>query len=213
MVLVSRSSKIVLVPFRNRCYMYSIYLIARVTPLFKGGDEKDLGNYRPISVLPCFSKILGRIMYNRLYNHLMKNNILYSKQFGFLKGHSMEHAIIQLIDQINNNFENNGFTIGAFIDLSKAFDTVDHRSLLKKLIHYAVNGNNIRWLESYLTNCKQLLSFNNKNTNFANITCEVPRGSILEHLLFLIYANDLCNASNILDHIMFADDTNLFFSH
>ena len=74
----------------------------------------------------------------------MKNNIFYSKQFGFQKGRSMEHAIIQLIDQINNNFENNEFTIGVFIDLSKAFNTVDHRILLKKLIHYGVNGNNIR---------------------------------------------------------------------
>ena len=78
--------------------------IARVTPVFKGGDDKELGNYRPISVLPCFSKIQERIMYNRLYNHLVKNKILYSKQFGFQKGHSTEHAIIHLIDQINNNF-------------------------------------------------------------------------------------------------------------
>ena len=100
--------------------------IARVTPVFKGGDEKDLENYRPISVLPCFSKILERIMYNRLYNHLMKNNILYSKQFGFQKGHSTEHAIIQLIDQINNNSENQELTISVFIDLSKASDTVNH---------------------------------------------------------------------------------------
>ena len=82
----------------------------------------------------------------------------------------MDYAIIQLIDQINNNFENNEFTIGVFIDLSKAFDTVDHRILLKKLIYYGVNGNNIRWFQSYFTNRKQFLSFNNKNTNFVNIT-------------------------------------------
>ena len=126
--------------------------IAYVTPVFKGGDEKDLGNYRPISVLPCFSKILERIMYNRLCNHLMKNIILYSKQFGFQKGHSMEHDIIQLIGQ-TNNFENNEFTIGVFNYLSKAFDTDGHLILLKKLIHYGVNDNNI----NVLNICKRSL--------------------------------------------------------
>ena len=84
--------------------------IARVTPIYKTGDENDFGNYRPISVLPCFSKMLERIMYKRLYNHLSQNHMLYPKQFGFQKSHLIEYTIIQLIDQINSSFEKNNFT-------------------------------------------------------------------------------------------------------
>ena len=117
--------------------------IARVTPIFKSGKEEFQNNYRPISVLPCFSKILERIMYNRLYSHIIENNILYNKQFGFQKSHSTEHAILQLTNQIFQSFEQNKFIIGIFIDLPKAFDTVDHSILLKKLSFYGVRNNNI----------------------------------------------------------------------
>ena len=187
--------------------------IAKVTPLFKKGIDSDLGNYRPISVLPCFSKVLEKIMYNRLYNHLNENNILYNKQFGFQKKHSTEHAILQLVDQVNNSFEKNQFTLGVFIDLSKAFDTVDHKTLISKLRNYGIRGHNLQWFESYLNNRKQFITYNNNNTSFKEITCGVPQGSILGPLLFLIYVNDLSQASQILDPIMFADDTNLFYSH
>ena len=100
--------------------------MAKITPIFKSGDKELVSNYRPISVLSCFSKILERIMYNRLYSYLVKNKILYNKQFGFQKEHSTEHAILQLTNQIFQSFEQDEFTIGVFIDLSKAFDTVDH---------------------------------------------------------------------------------------
>ena len=93
-------------------------------PIFKVGNENDFGNYRPIPVLSCFSKILEKIMYKRLYNHLSEHNLLYQKQFGFQQGHSTEHAIMQLIDQINGK-------LIIFIDLSKAFDTVNHVMELK----------------------------------------------------------------------------------
>ena len=161
-----------------------------MTPVYKNNDETNLGNYRPISILPYFSKILKRIVYNRVYEHLNSNNILYKKQFGFQKGHSTEHAILQLVDQISNRFEKNLFTLCVFIDLSKAFDTVDHDIHICKL-NSGVRGNNLKWFESYLHNRKQFISFNNRNTSFADIKCGVPQGSILGPLLFLTDANDL----------------------
>ena len=99
--------------------------IARVTPLFKNGSDSNLGNYRPISVSPCFSKILD--MYNCLYKHL-SDNVLYRKQFGIQEKHSTDHAIMQLVDQINCSFDRSLYTLGIFIGLSKAFNTVDHIS-------------------------------------------------------------------------------------
>ena len=107
--------------------------IARVTPVYENNDKPDLGNYWAISVVQYFSKMLERILYNCLYKQLNSNNILYKKQFDFQKGHSTEHAILQLVDQISNSFEENLFTLGVFIDLSETFDTVDHDILICKL--------------------------------------------------------------------------------
>ena len=188
--------------------------IARVTPIFKTGDKTLVTNYRPISILPCFSKLLERIMYNRVYNHLNEFGILYKKQFGFQKAHSTEHAILQLqsmwkivVEQIHEAFKSGEFTLAVFIDLSKAFDTVDHQILVKKLEKYGLSGEILEWFSNYLTNRKQFIEYGNCTkktwTNFELIKCGVPQGSILGPLLFLMYVND----------IMFADDTNFFFSH
>ena len=187
--------------------------LANITPILKSGDESTLSNYRPISVLPAFSKILERIMYNRIYKYISKNNILYNKQFGFQNNTSIEHALLQMIDDMSNAFKRGELTLGIFIDLSKAFDTVNHKILLEKLKLYGINGTHHDWLSSYLNHRKQFISFNNKSTLQANITCGVPQGSILGPLLFLIYVNDLPNSSKILNFTMFADDTNLYFSH
>ena len=126
--------------------------IAKVTPIYKADNSSNISNYRPISVLPCFSKMLERIMYNRLQKYLKHQNILYNKQFGFRTGHFTEHAIAQLVDQIYKAFEKNEYTLGVFIDLSKAFVTVDHSVLLTKLELYAITDRNCAWSKSYLSN-------------------------------------------------------------
>ena len=139
-------------------------------------------------------------MYNRLYQYLTENKILYPKQFGFQTEHSTKHAIVQLVDQILESFEYNKYTLGAFIDLSKVFDTVDHSILLKKLELYGVTDRNHSWFKNYLSNRKQFIQINNEeNTELETITCSVPQGSVLRPLLFLLYVNDLKNASNLLN--------------
>ena len=166
--------------------------IARITPIYKVGDKENVVNYRPISVLPCFSKILERIMYNRLYLYLTENNLLYNKQFGFQKGHSTDHAIVQLADQIHKMFNKNISTLGIFIDLSKAFDTVNHKILLKKLSHYGIKNKSLDWFTCYLSNRKQFIGYNvNSKSTLLDTVCGMPHGSILGPLLFLLYINDL----------------------
>ena len=117
----------------------------KVTPVFKAGKKELVSNYRPISVLPCFSKILEKIMYNRVYKYLMENNLLFQKQFGFREGHSTSHAIVNLVSNIYNSFNENKFTVGVFIDLSKAFDTVNHNILLNKLSLYGIKKYSLKW--------------------------------------------------------------------
>ena len=187
--------------------------ITKVTPIFKSGAKDSVSNYRPISILPVFSKVLKRIMYNRVYNHLDSKGLLYEKQFGFQRNNPTEHAILQLTRDITSSFKKGEYTLGAFIDLSKAFDPVDHQILIKKLQYYGIKDTALEWFKSYLSNRKQYISSQDISKSCLKIICGVAQGSIPGPLLFLIYMNDLCKASNPVMEVMLADDTNLFISH
>ena len=184
--------------------------IAKVITLFKKGNPELPSNYRPISLLPIFSKVFEKLMYRRLYKFLELNNILYSLQFGFQENHSIDHALVSLTEAVRNTLDNKRFGCGIFIDLQKAFDTVNHKILLSKLEHYGVRGCALEWFRSYLSDRKQYVSVNGSDSNLLSITCGVPQGSVLGPLLFLIYINDLPNASKKLKFYLFADDTNIY---
>ena len=114
--------------------------IAKVIPIFKNGSKSSVNNYRPISILSPINKIFEKIIYSRLIKYIDKFNLLYKYQYGFRKNHSTEHALLELMVQIKLNIGKNKMSCGIFIDLSKAFDTVDHKILLSKLEHYGIRG-------------------------------------------------------------------------
>ena len=181
-------------------------------PIFEAGDAKLVSNYRPISVLPTFSKIAEGLVYIRLENYIIENAILHQNQFGFRSKLSTCMALLELIDKLSRSIDDRQLTIGVFVDLAKAFDTVNHQVLLAKLEHYGIRGTALNWFRSYLSNRKQFVLINNFKSELKNINCGVPQGSILGPILFLLYINDLNYVSKLLQTIMFADETNLIFS-
>ena len=148
----------------------------RICSLLKSGDKQNVSNYRPISLLPHFSKILENIFNNRLMNFLNSKNLLYLRQYGFRKNMSTSMAIMELVENITNAMDNGKLTIRVFIDLKKAFDTVDHSILVTKLDHYGIRGVAKQWLSSYLENRKQYVCFNGTDSDFLPIACGVAQG-------------------------------------
>ena len=189
--------------------------ISEVSPVYKAKDKRFLTNYRPISLLPVMSKVLEKVVYKRLYGFLINNNILYASQYGFRSKHSTVNAITEMIGKIIKGFEENKITLGVFLDLSKAFDTLEHKTLITKLENYGIRGLAKSWFESYLSERKLYVKYNNHKSGFNESSIEygVPQGSVLGPLLYLVFCNDLYKCCDKCMMILFADDTNLFVTH
>ena len=196
----------------NLSVMYGVFpselKLAKVTPLYKANDPMMFSNYRPVSVLPVFSKILERIMYNQLLSFINKHKLLYAYQFGFRINHAPELALLCLVDKVSDALENGEYVLGLFLDFSKAFDTVNHEILFAKLEFLGIRGICLQWF----INREQYVVYNDALSSRQRITCGVPQGFILGPLLFLLYINDLANASDVIYSLLFADDSNMFIT-
>ncbi len=187
--------------------------IAKVIPIYKSSDKSLLKNYRPISLLPAFSKIIEKLMFNKITTFFNSKNLFYEHQYGFRANHSTIHPILHLLNQCaeSTNHPHPEYTLAIFCDLSKAFDVISHDILLSKLDSYGIRGIANQWFKSYLSNRVQYVEIEGLKSSYSEIKCGVPQGSILGPLLYLIYVNDIgfsCNGKIL----SFADDTTIYVS-
>ena len=184
--------------------------VAKVLPQHKKDNTENMNNYRPVSLLNAFSKVFEKIVFFQLYDYFKDNKLLYNGQYGFRKDHSTELATMELIDRALSEIDRKNCAIAVFMDLSKAFDTLDHKILIKKLHYYGVRDKELEWFTNYLNNRWQYVELDNVKSQLLELQTGVPLGSILGPLLFLIYINDLPMATENFEYILYADDSTLF---
>lgn len=219
MIVVKRVIEAIIKPFTYICNLSlqtgrfpDRMKIAKVIPLYKSGNKHHFTNYRPVSLLPQFSKILEKLFNNRLEKFIDKHKLLTESQYGFRSSRSTSLALLDSIECITNSIDKKQYVAGLFIDLSKAFDTIDHDILIRKLERYGVRGVALDWVRSYLGDRKQFVKLNGGCSLCMDIACGVPQGSVLGPKFFNLYINDICKVSKVLKMVLFADDTNIFCS-
>ena len=183
------------------------FKLAKLIPLYKAEKRCDPSNYRPISLLNCFDKIFEKLINKQLKEYLRKNDLLYEYQYSFREGYSTDLALLVFNDYLKKEIDKGNYVLTLFIDLKKAFDTVNHLILTQKLDYYGIRGHCNMFFKSYLSNRKQYVHCNNVDSSVENMTCGVPQGSVLGPTLFLIYINDMINCIRYSRLQLFADDT------